>query len=86
MRVPLDKVGPLAKSLELDPVELFWTVIREYAPETYAVIDKACDGVILKEHERKLIQVHREIIGDREVTGISIAEDRKSFAVHFVAD
>jgi hypothetical protein len=35
---------------------------------------------------RSDIQVHREIIGDREVTGISIAEDRKSFAVHFVAD
>ena len=86
MRVPLDKVGPLAKSLELDPVELFWNVIREYAPDTYDVLDKECGGVILKEHERKLIQVHPDIIGDREVTDISVAEDRKSFAVHFVVD
>jgi len=86
MRVPLDKVGPLAKSLELDPVELFWNVIREYAPETYDVLDKACGGVILKEYERKVIQIHRELIGDREVTDIAVAEDRKSFAVYFVAD
>jgi hypothetical protein len=85
-KLPLDKVGLLARSLELDPAKLFWAVIAEYAPETYRAIDETAGGVLLKPHEREIIAVHRELIGDREVTGVKIAKDRKSFAVYFVSD
>jgi hypothetical protein len=67
MRLPLDKVGPLAESLELDPVHLLWLTLHEYAPDTLAAVERAIKGTLLNEHEREIIAAYREFALGRTV-------------------
>lgn len=58
-KVPLEKVGKLAKALEVDPVHLLKMCLREYLPDTYAEIEKMFGQPILTKNELDLIEVIR---------------------------
>jgi hypothetical protein len=45
-RLPLDKVGPMARSLELDPVQLLHLWFDEYEPETWDAIREQLDNLL----------------------------------------
>jgi transcriptional regulator with XRE-family HTH domain len=60
-RLPLDKIGPLAKILEVEPVYLFWLVMQEYYPDTLREIEDVIRGVMLNEHEREIIETYRDL-------------------------
>jgi hypothetical protein len=60
-RLPIDKIGPLAKVLEVEPVYLFWLVMQEYYPATLREIEDVIRGVMLNEHERAIIETYRDL-------------------------
>ncbi len=59
-RLPLDKVGTLAKSLEIDAVHLLRLTMQEYMPETFAAVEAAIGATILTEKERVLVETYRK--------------------------
>ncbi len=58
-KVPLDKVGRVAKALEVDPVHLFKMCLREYYPDTYKEVEKMFGQTILTENEVEILEVVR---------------------------
>lgn len=44
-KLPLAKVGPMARSLGIDPLFLFGMVMKEYAPDTWDAIEAMSSGV-----------------------------------------
>jgi hypothetical protein len=56
MKIPIDRVRPLAKSLEIDPIHLMRLVMNESVPETLKAIDDILGTPVLTENERVLIQ------------------------------
>ncbi|MBE0624229.1 MAG: hypothetical protein IH606_05385 [Burkholderiales bacterium] len=65
-RLPLDKVGPLAKSLDIDPIYLLRLTMQEYVPETFAAIEAAIGTTILTEKERRLVEKYRTFTADTD--------------------
>lgn len=58
-KLPLNKVGPLAKALEVEPYPLLELVMREYMPETWEAIGAILPGAVLSPDELELVQAHR---------------------------
>lgn len=59
--LPLDKVGPLAKSLEVDPLYLFKLVMAEYYPETFEALKDFMQGLHLSEEELAILSLYRKL-------------------------
>jgi transcriptional regulator with XRE-family HTH domain len=59
-KLPISKVAPMARALNVDPVNLFRMVMSEYEPETWAAIE---DGImhqpIISDNEYELVRVVR---------------------------
>ena len=64
-RLPLDKIGPLAKSLEIDSSLLFSKVLREYTPETFVALSPILQALELSEEELMLISNWRYVKNSR---------------------
>lgn len=60
-KVPLAKVGPLAKALGVDPMHLFKLVMAEYEPETWAAIEGFMpEKMALSKNEIEIVNTIRE--------------------------
>lgn len=73
-KIPLTKVGALAKALAVDPVYLFKLVLREYAPETLDAIEDIFEESILTPNERKLVAAYRERTGGIDVEPVLVSD------------
>lgn len=69
-RIPLDKVGPLAKALGIDPALLLKKVMGEYMPDTLAALQSVLDGLQLTQNERELITAYRETTEGKDVSAV----------------
>ena len=58
-KVPLDKVGKLAKAIEVDPIFLFRMAMDEYYPDTMEEIKKMFGQPILSKNELDILKVIR---------------------------
>ena len=58
-RLPLDRVGPLAKALEVEPGELLRRVMREYSPDTWAALSGMLERMLLSEKEIAAVAMMR---------------------------
>lgn len=58
-RVPLAKIGPLARALEVDPIWFFELVMNEYQPDTWDEIRSIISTPILSEHEIHVVNAMR---------------------------
>lgn len=58
-KLPLEKVGPLAKALEISPDDLFLKVMIEYMPETFAALSPFLCGQMLSKDELELLDNYR---------------------------
>jgi len=58
-KLPLDKIGPLAKALEIAPDELFFKVMTEYMPETFEALSPFICGLMLSKDELEMIDNYR---------------------------
>jgi hypothetical protein len=61
-RLPLDKVGPMAKALKTDPVQLLAMCMKEYHPATWKAIAPYLE-LAITEDERKLLSALRAWVG-----------------------
>lgn len=61
-KLPIGKVGPMAKALEADPVQLLKLCMSEYQPQTWAAIEPFLDHAFTKD-ERALIYHFRAFAG-----------------------
>jgi transcriptional regulator with XRE-family HTH domain len=57
--VPLEKIGKLAKALEVDAVHLLKLCLREYLPDTYAEIEKIFGQPVLTQNELDILEAVR---------------------------
>jgi transcriptional regulator with XRE-family HTH domain len=58
-KLPLEKIGPIAKALEITPDELFFKVMTEYMPETFEALSPFMCGKMLSKEELELIDNYR---------------------------
>lgn len=78
-KVPLNKIGSLAKALAVDPVFLFSMVMLEYAPETLVAIEEIFEASILTGNERNLITAYRKATHGTDATAV-VADARDVIA------
>jgi hypothetical protein len=74
MKVPLEKIGPLAKSLQVDALLLFWLCMTEYANETMKALMLAVPGIVLAPHERAVVAAYRELVGNDSEKLVTISD------------
>ena len=60
-KIPLSRVGALARALNTDPAHLLRLVMSEYTPETWAAIEEIFGGAVLTKNERELITFYRHV-------------------------
>lgn len=80
-RLPLDKVGPMALALEVDPVSLMHMCLEEYYPTTWEAIVPFMERSIT-EDERALLVALRASIGGPFLAAIS--DDSRSYLNRFI--
>ena len=59
-RIPLDKIGPIATALEINPGDLFHRVMAEYMPETFEALLPFLGSASLTHQESLLLDAYRE--------------------------
>ena len=64
-KVPIVKIGPLAKALGIDPRNLLRIAMHDYMPETWTAIEEVM-GPIISEHEYEIIKTIREVTSDAD--------------------
>ena len=85
MKLPLDKVGPLAKALQVDPALLFWLSLSEYASETLQALVVSMRGsIVLNPYERRVVKAYRMLVGDDTTKKVTISDGRKTMDVSMV--
>src|SRR3954471_16907240 len=67
IKLPMNKVGPFAKSLGVDPMHLLRMTLTEYLPETWAALEQTMGRALITESEQRLLEVVRKAAGEREV-------------------
>lgn len=70
-KLPLGKIGPMARSLGVDALHLMKITFLEYFPETWEQIESAVAGqLILTENELDVLNAMRKAgLGTRRLTG-----------------
>lgn len=69
-KLPLAKVGVMAKALETDPIHLLKLCLSEYQPETWEAISPLFDELLTKD-EMVLINSFRSFIGGPYVSALT---------------
>ena len=65
-KVPLRRVGALARALDIDPAHLMRLVMGEYMPDTWAAVEDVLGGTMLTKNERELIACYRQATRDAD--------------------
>lgn len=60
-KIPLNRVGPLATALNIDPMVFLRMVMCEYMPDTWNAIEGMLQTAALTEAERELVLAYREV-------------------------
>lgn len=69
-KVPVNKVGPLARALDIDAAYFLRLVLAEYMPDTLAAIDDAIRVPMLTENERGLIGAYRRATNGTDAAAV----------------
>lgn len=69
-RIPLEKVGPLANALNIDPLQLLIKVMGEYMPDTLAALQSVLAGLQLTKNEYELLNSYRQFAKGRDVSAV----------------
>ena len=67
LKLPITKVGAMAKALGVDPVHLLRLTMTEYMPETMAAVEQIMGRALLTESEQRILEVVRKAAAGREV-------------------
>lgn len=69
-KIPLRRVGALARALDIDPAHLLRLVMNEYTPDTWAAVEDIFGGAMLTKNERELIACYRRISKDTDSSAV----------------
>lgn len=75
MKVPLDRVGSLAKALDVDPAHLLRLSLQEYLPETWNAIEEILHSTVLTKNELELVRKYRQVTGDSDAQAMIVDRD-----------
>ena len=80
-RVPVNKIGPLARALGVDPSRMMRMALEEYAPETWQAIVQ-CLGEPITQNELVIVKHLRKLTNnnDYELAKADEEEALKNFA------
>lgn len=60
-KLPMGKIGPVARALEVDPLHLYMLAMQEYEPETWeALRDSVLRQPLVTNNELEILQVIRQ--------------------------
>ncbi|NMG16384.1 helix-turn-helix domain-containing protein [Aromatoleum bremense] len=82
-KLPLDKVGPMAKALEVDPVHLLKLCMEEYHPNTWKAIAPLIGAAVITADERRMLNALRAWAGGPFLAAMS--EEQKHYFENFMA-
>ena len=74
-KLPLNRIGPLAKALEVDAAHLLRLVMLEYAPDTWEAIENVMQSTVLTANELELVRAYRQATGDNDAVPVLINRD-----------
>jgi transcriptional regulator with XRE-family HTH domain len=60
-KLPVQKIGPFAKALGVDPAFLFKLAMSEYSPETWATINEIQGAIPVTHNERGILEEIRKL-------------------------
>ncbi|WP_296891791.1 helix-turn-helix transcriptional regulator [Thiobacillus sp.] len=75
MKVPLDRIGALAKSLDVDPAHLLRLAMQEYMPDTWSSIEEILHSTVLSANELELVRKYRQATGDSDAQAMVVDRD-----------
>lgn len=74
-KLPLNRIGPLAKALDADPAHLLRLVMSEYMPDTWDAIENVMQSTVLTANELELVRAYRDMTGDNNAHAVVINRD-----------
>ncbi len=74
-KLPIKRIGALAKALDADPAHLLRLVMLEYLPDTWQCIEDLLQSTLLTANELALVRAYREGTGDRNAVPVVIHRD-----------
>lgn len=74
-KLPLNRIGPLAKAIDIDPAHLLRLVMLEYAPDTWEAIENIMQSTLLTANELELVRAYRQVTGDSNAKAMVVDRD-----------
>ena len=74
-KLPINRIGPLAKALNVDPAHLLRLVMTEYMPDTWEAIENVLQSTVLTANELELVRAYRAVTGDNDALPVVINRD-----------
>ncbi len=74
-KLPLNRIGPLAKAIGADPAHLLRLAMTEYMPDTWDAIEDIMQSTVLTANELDLIRAFRLATGDNDAVPVLINRD-----------
>ena len=71
-KLPINRIAPLAKVLEVDPVHLLRLVMLEYMPDSWESIENIMQSTALTSNELELVRAFREVTGQGDAQAVVI--------------
>lgn len=65
-KLPINRIGPFAKALDVDPAYLLRLVFGEYLPNSWEAIEEVMQTPVLSRNEADLIRKYRHISGNSD--------------------
>lgn len=72
LKLPIKRVGALAKALDIDPTHLLRLVLTEYAPDVLEAVESVLQRPLLSANEAALIDALRVATGGRDPAAVVI--------------
>ena len=71
-KLPINRIGPLAKALDVDPAYLLRLVMNEYMQDSWEFIENIMQSTVLSANELQLVRAYREVTGDNDAAAVVI--------------
>ena len=71
-KLPINRIAPLAKALDVDPAHLLRLVMNEYMREAWECVEDIMQSTVLSGNELQLVRAYREVTGDNDAAAVVI--------------
>jgi len=71
-KLPINRIAPLAKALDVDPAYLLRLVMNEYMREAWECVEDIMQSTVLSANELQLVRAYREVTGDNDAAAVVI--------------